>query len=74
MTRICAVVATIDAILRPTGLCISHSLVTAGVRPKTDLISQLRHKGAPSCGVMHLVIAIGLGIFIDDEVRQSASP
>jgi hypothetical protein len=74
MTRICAVVATIDAILRPTGLCINHSLVTAGVRPKTDLISQLRHKGAPNCGVMHLVIAVGLRVFVDDEVWQSVSP
>ncbi len=74
MTRICAVVATVDPILRPASLCVCYSLLASSVRTKTDLVDRLRHVGAPGRGVVHLMIAIGLGIFIDDEVRQSASP
>lgn len=74
MARIGAVVATIDAVLRPTSFRIGHGLLATGVRSQTDLISHQWHEGASRGGVMHLVIAVGLGVFVDDEVRQSAPP
>ena len=74
MARIGAVVAPVDAVLRPTGFGISNSLSTCGMRAQADLVSRQRHVQASRGGVMHLVITVGLGVSVDDEVRQSASP
>lgn len=74
MARVGAVVAPVDAVLRPTGFRVGHGLLASQVGAQTDLISRQRHEGASRGGVMHLVIAVGLGVLVDDEVRQSASP
>lgn len=74
MARVGAVIAPVDAILRPTGFRVGHSLPASQMRAQTDLISCQWHEGASRGGVMHLVIAVGLGVLVDDEVRQSASP
>lgn len=74
MARVGAVIAPVDAVLRPTGFRVRHGLLATDVRSQTDLISCQWHEGASRGGVMHLVIAVGLGVLVDDEVRQSASP
>jgi len=74
MARIGAVVAAVDAVLRPTGFRVGDGLLATGVISQTDLISHQRHVGASRGGVMDLVIAVRLGVSVNDEVRQSASP
>lgn len=74
MARIGAVVAAVDAALRPIGFRSGHGLPASQMRSQTDLVSRQRHVGASRSGVMHLMVAVGLGVLVDDEVRQSASP
>jgi hypothetical protein len=74
MAGIGAVVAPVDAVLWPTGFGISNSLSTCGMRAQADLVSRQRYVQASRGGVMHLVITVGLGVFVDDEVRKSAPP
>lgn len=67
VTWIAAVVASVDLTCWPLLLGMRNRAMTCSVRTKVNLVSWHRHVSAARCCIMHFMVAVVLGVLVDNE-------